>query len=405
MGDVPATQVAELHDQLDQLLALDLDTLTDTELDETLIDLQRARARLGAATARLVQRWAQRGIWSSDGSRSPAARLARDTRTSLTTARVELRRADHLAHMPGTEAALAAGELSLDHVDLLGRARTNNPDVFAEHEAMLIGQCRRLRFTQARHALDYWAQHANPDGAKRRDDRRRERAHFHASSTLDGMIALDGMLDPIGGAIFTNELDRLEHDLYLQDQRDGTDRSAAQRRAAALVEMATRSAAMPADARRPKPLLTVLVGDSSLTQLCELENGTVLHPSSLAPLLDTAILETVLFDGPHTVISVSHRRSFTGAVRRAIQVRDRNCTHPAGCDEPGPRCDVDHIVPAAAGGRTSQFNGRLECTPHNRRHDLHDHGAQPWPERTLTELDHIRARIRWRLLRDDPADP
>ena len=91
--------------------------------------------------------------------------------------------------------------------------------------------------------------------------------------------------------------------------------------------------------------------------------------------------EVVLFDGPSTVVSVSNKRLFTGALRRAIEVRDRHCQHPSGCDEPADRCDVDHIVPASRGGPTSQGNGRLECKVHNRNPVKHDHGALPRPDR------------------------
>jgi hypothetical protein len=164
--------------------------------------------------------------------------------------------------------------------------------------------------------------------------------------------------------------------------------------------MATRSASTPANSRRPKPLFTVLLGDTTFAHLCELANGTVLTPAQLGPWLDTAELETVLFDGPMTVLGVSRRRSFAGALRRAIEVRDRHCQHPAGCDIPAPDCDIDHIVPRHQGGPTSQFNGRLECTTHNRRHDLHDHHATPYPTRPIDRLDILRARIRWRVLHD-----
>jgi hypothetical protein len=57
---------------------------------------------------------------------------------------------------------------------------------------------------------------------------------------------------------------------------------------------------------------------------------------------------------------------------------------------------VCHIVPWPAGGDTSQFNGRLECTTHNRHADRHDHDARPIPHRDVTALDVLRARIRWR---------
>jgi 5-methylcytosine-specific restriction endonuclease McrA len=120
--------------------------------------------------------------------------------------------------------------------------------------------------------------------------------------------------------------------------------------------------------------------------------------------VDSAVLESVLFDGPTTVISVSKRRTFTGAVRRAIQVRDRHCQHPSGCDVPAEDCDVDHTVPYTAGGPTSQFNGRLQCPSQNRDADKHDHGAIPLPPRPITRLDELRARIRWRILHSQTDD-
>jgi hypothetical protein len=104
------------------------------------------------------------------------------------------------------------------------------------------------------------------------------------------------------------------------------------------------------------------------------------------------------------VISVSRRRSFTGALRRAVEVRDRRCRHDSGCDVPADQCDVDHIVPHAADGPTSQFNGKLECRPHNRDSDRHDHGGTPRPSRPVDRLDEIRCRLRWKLLREEPDD-
>jgi hypothetical protein len=326
----------------------------------------------------------------------------------LTSANVELRRARKLATMPHTAAAVLAGSLSLDHVDVLGRA--NQPwrgAVFADHEQALVDECAKLRFSQAVNAVEYWCQRADATAAEEAAERCRHGAYLHASSTLDNVVVLDGVLDPIGGAMVTGELKRLERALYLADQRDGVVRTPSQRRAAALVEMATRSATAPADGRRPRPLFTVLMGDVSFGRTCELASGTVITPGQLVPYLADAELETILFDGPSTVVSVSHRRTFSGALRRAIQVRDRHCQHPSECDVPADDCDVDHIVPWPDGGQTSQFNGRLECPTHNRKADRHDHGAAPMPPRAVTRLDELRARIRWRQRadhRDDGGD-
>lgn len=53
--------------------------------------------------------------------------------------------------MPATAAALATGDLSPDHVDLLAKANQpwRNAD-FADHQDTLVEQCRVLRHADAR---------------------------------------------------------------------------------------------------------------------------------------------------------------------------------------------------------------------------------------------------------------
>jgi hypothetical protein len=94
-----------------------------------------------------------------------------------------------------------------------------------------------------------------------------------------------------------------------------------------------------------------------------------------ASLLDRAAVERAVFDGPDRVMTVGHTRLFTGALRRAVEVRDRHCTHP-GCTVPAERCEVDHVVPFAEGGPTNQSNATLLCPAHHRwRHRSPPAGA------------------------------
>jgi hypothetical protein len=404
MSSGPIDRVRELSAAIDDLLAADLDGLVEGELHELVVGLQRQRHRLAAVTARTIVRWDRRTVWADNGSLSAAARLATDTSTSMRTARAEVRRARQLASMPATEEALAAGDLSPDHVDLLGKANKNWRDaVFADHEAALVDQCRTLRFEQARRVVDYWCLRADSVAADEKAERIRAKAHLDLGSTLDDTVVINGLLDPIGGSIVSDEIDRLEEEIRLAEDDDVV-RTSSQRRALALIEMARRSAAARTTGRRARPLFTVLVGDETLSNLCELANGTVIAPGQLVQWMGEADLEAVLFDGPSTVISVSHRRTFTGALRRAVEVRDRNCQHISGCDVRYQRCDVDHIEPASASGPTSQFNGRLECAVHNRNAERHDHGEQPLPSRRIYRLDEIRCRLRWQLLREQRDD-
>ena len=163
--------------------------------------------------------------------------------------------------------------------------------------------------------------------------------------------------------------------------------------------MATRS--VNATGVSARPLFQVIVGDATARHLCELASGTVVHPTDVVPHIDEAVMERFLFDGPSVIISKSTRRTFTGALRRAIQVRDRRCEHRSGCRIRAGDADVDHVVPSRRGGETSQFNGRVECIPHNRLEDLQDDAATDAacrrPGRALTVLDELRGRIRWHV--------
>jgi hypothetical protein len=185
-------------------------------------------------------------------------------------------------------------------------------------------------------------------------------------------------LDPISGAIVSDELNRLEHQFFEDDRKEAKARlglepqvsdlrrTPGQRRADALVEMATRSKMAPADGKRPAPLFSVYVGYETLCgRICQLAQGTVISPGSLLPWLDQAYIERAVFTPDNRVEVSTTARLFTGATRRAIELRDRECTHPY-CDRPAEDCEIDHIQPYTANGPTTQDNGQVLCGYHNR---------------------------------------
>jgi hypothetical protein len=262
--------------------------------------------------------------------------------------------------MPATTDAHASGALSPDHVDLLAHAASHERGVvFARDEEVLVESCQALRYPEAVKAVSYWRRHA--DALVDAPEPLVEPV-LHIGAGASGEVRLTGHLDPLGGAIVTAALERIAGELT----SDGAPRPKGRLQHDALVEMAQRAMAAPPGARRPAPLVTVLVGDESLRHVCELDTGTVVHPRHVAPYVADAIVQTFIFDGPRSPLAATPQRTFTGALRRAIQARDRHCQHPSGCDEPIRRCDVDHIVPHSRGGPTAPANGRLLCTFHNR---------------------------------------
>jgi hypothetical protein len=212
---------------------------------------------------------------------------------------------------------------------------------------------------------------------------------------------LDGRLSAIDNEIVKNELARLAEQIRLADREAGIERTPAQRRAAALVLMASRSLSSTGTA--PRPLFEIIVGDVSTRRLCELGSGIVVHPEDLVPYIDNAVMEVFLFDTDSTIISASPKRTFTGALRRAIKVRDRRCRHESECPVPARECDLDHIRPVANGGRTVQTNGRCGCRGHNRIRAFRDQPEERH-ERAPTRLDELRARLRWQALQEPRDD-
>ena len=276
--------------------------------------------------------------------------------------------------MPVTAAVWAAGEIGPDHVELLADAASGRAELFARDEAMLVAHCEELTWGQAVKALRYWTFRA--DAELDRDGTPPPRASsLRLSTTFDGTVSGEFTLDPVGGATVGEALRRIERDLYRADQRDGVIRTMGERLAAALVEMAVRSQTAPQHGRRPEPLVCILAGEATVEHLCELSTGTVIAPDLVVPHLGRSQVQTFIFDGADRVVAASPLRTFRGRLRRAVQVRDRHCQHPSGCDVPVTGCDVDHRVAHAEGGVTDETNGELQCAAHNRHSDLH--GRRP----------------------------
>jgi hypothetical protein len=391
--------VGRLHGLIDELSSVDHASLSAGERRQVVLALQAEQARLGVVTADALAPWEECGVWREGGTLRAELALGRDAHRDRFRVRHELLRARRLARMPHTRAAVLAGRLSLDHVDLFVQyATAARFELFLEHEQELVEQCAAQElFDDARRVIQYWAYRADDELGLRRD-RPADSTLYLSRSSDTGEIDLNGHLTAVDGEIVDNELRRLVRDLYLEDRRNGVTRTPTQRRAAALVRMAARS--INATGPTARPLFQVIAGDETARRLCQLVSGHVVTPEDLAPHIDTAVMQAFLFDGPTTIIGVSKQRTFRGALRRAIQVRDRRCQHRSVCPNPAVDGDVDHRHPAARGGPTSQWNGKMECRPHNRNAELHDHDDQPLLEREITALDEFRCRIRWALLRD-----
>jgi hypothetical protein len=380
--------IKELHAVLDDARDIDVAGLSDRELEAAVVELAAVKSRVAALEATVAGEWDARKLWTVHGARSAASWLAWKGRQPVAACRRAPRWGRKLRDLPAVTAAWSAGRIGDAHVQ-----RILSLDSPRTHDALVTDQVDVTRWAMTLawrlfvRRLQDWVDEHDPDGA---DPDGRDGRRLHCSRTTSDWWRLDGWLDPVAGSIVARELDRLERELFLHDQRKAAERfdpdalphqfarTAAQRRADAVVLMAERSATLPDDGRRGRPLFTVLVGQDSLRRILELTNGVELRPSQLVEYVEPARFEQVLFDTPTHVVGVSSQRTYRGLLRTAIEARDRGCQFP-GCDAPIDDCQIDHIIPAAAGGPTSQDNGRCYCGPHNRaRHRLQH--KQPPPD-------------------------
>ena len=377
----------DVHDVLEragavlaELQALDLDGVDDDTLTDAVLGMQRLRCGLEVAEARVLSHWDAQGVWRPSGAKSAAAWLAWRQHLPIGVTRQRMRHARALRDLPAVEEAWGGGEIDRSHVTtLLGARNPRTAEAFDRGHKELLDIARESWFSHFEIACDRWSLVVDPDGAEQDAADDGAARALHLAESFGGMWFGKITLDPISGTIVDETLRTFERELFEADwaeakERLGRDplitdlaRTRAQRRADALVEMATRARTAPVGGRRPAPLFTVVVGLETLKgPLLELFNRTILTPGQAAAWLTQADVERIVFDPPSRVIDVSaKRRFFTGALRRAIEIRDRTCFHPT-CDDVPDRPQADHIHESSKGGTTTQDNGRWGCGFHNR---------------------------------------
>lgn len=365
------------------LAGLERGELADPELGEVLVGLVGEQQLLAAGTAHVASVFEASGECRDSGL-SLRSWLAWRCRVSPGDAGKVTNLARTLRDRPALDDALCAGEITLSHAHVLGglARQARFRDAYADPETgepVLLADARDLEFPEFEVAVDYWKNHADEDGTEKAaaDDYEARSVELHDGLRGTGLLA--GELTAPCRETVAEELDRLEHELFLTDWATAQEglgrdpevhelsRTTAQRRHDALERMATRSARPDNHAgKRPQPLLTVHLGQRSFTRLCELASGRQITPSQVLPYLGQAQIENILWDYTSRVLDVGQQRSFMGATRRAVQVKYRRCAWP-GCNQPVSRCDVDHISPYSQGGPTDQLNGQPLCRRHNAR--------------------------------------
>ena len=255
-----------------------LDALIDSGAEnygdcESMERLHQMAARYESFMTEAIAAFEKSEEWAADGAKTATAWIATRCRVSRVGTRRRVRLGRTLRHLPMVAQAWREGDIGEDQAQAIAWARKRRTEAaMARDEEVLVAQAKELGFEDFSRVLAYWKQLADSDGAEDSEEEKKAARDVFLTSSYDGMWLGQMTLDPINGAIVSGELNRLEHDLFEADcaqakehlgrpgRIDELARTSAQRRADALVEMATRSRTASAEGIRPAPLFSVLVG-------------------------------------------------------------------------------------------------------------------------------------------------
>ncbi len=366
--------LAAMETALDEAAAGNAWSLTADEVSDLLRRHARVEARLARLGLRLASEADGRDLGQAAGAGSTGAWL----RDMLRLRPGEARARVDLAHRVETDlaplgVALEQGEVSLAHAQVVRKGMAELPvglpgDVRDQALAFLVEQSRIHDPAAVAHLATQLLHTVDPAALERREERDVARRELWISDFGD----LRGRLDAEARALLMTALDPLAAP---QPAADGSPdmRSAARRRADALVDLVTRSldgGQLPST-RRTRPHLTVT---ASLETLLRLPGAPAARTTWGGPLSGEALrriacdcgVTQVLTDPAGVPLDVGReQRSVTPGIWAALVVRDIGCCFP-GCTRPAEWCDAHHLVHWADGGETSLLNAGLLCGHHHR---------------------------------------
>ncbi len=419
---MPSTVVddvlAQLRGAVDAALALPLERCSGDAVAQLVEGLAVQSARIGAVRLAALAEAQERRVGGEAGLSTPAW-FARTTRCRAREAEPTAALARALAGpLAPTSAALAGGSISVEHAgvvhrvmvrvdDALGsrlarrqRATAGEPVlgeedlevVRARAQAFLLEHATRLDPDQlavaGRHLVHRLAGPAAGEAAAEAAERELERAGLTVVQLPDGAWWLQGTLPAVAGATVAAALDAASAPMPAGHDGSRDRRTARQRRAEALVQVADTYLDTLPGTTRTRPRVTVTVeartladpwvhgaapGELTVPGCGDRYGGHPLAPATLETLACDADLVPVLVGADGAPLDVGRTvYAFPERVRTAIVARDRGCTFPHACGRPAEWCQVHHVVPFSRGGRTAERTGVLLCTPAHLT--VHRHG-------------------------------
>ncbi len=415
------------------LLEQPLGPLSDDELVAVMRDVENCARRLVAVQHRLLIEAEDRSIPARTGAKTPKRFLMQTLRLSAAEAGSRVKLAGWVgafhdfngelrkAELPCTADALAAGELSVDHVRGIAMVMNRVPRGVAETdreaaEQLLAEFARSGSPDDIGKVGDRILAYLDPDGRLTNDvDRARMRGIMVGRQRPDGMSPIRGDIDPVLRALLDPLLAKYARpgvcnpddptspsvgidtvdSAVLAEAARADHRSAVQRNHDALKAILESGlVAEDLGSHRGMPVSAVLTMkladlDNDAGVACTATGGVVPIREALK-LAERSRPYLAVFDHAGLPLHLGRmKRLASPAQRLALIAALRGCSRP-GCDAPASICAVHHVRDYAKGGPTDIGNLVLACDAcHALVHDgpggwktVVEDGFAPFPGRT-----------------------
>jgi hypothetical protein len=368
-GSVARDALARLHAALDDLLA-QRDHLAQADLPALVEGLVAAEERVQAAQLDAVAAFDAGDLAASSRHRTTSRWLEHRTRMSPSRARALTSCARAARdHLPGTRDALAHAAISWQHAAAIVHVvATLGVEHAVRAEPVLLQLARRSEPSVVRRATAHLHAVLDPDGAQAALDRVYAKRGV-TLSVVGNRAYLDGVIDVEAAETLLSAL------MPLMAPSPHDTRSAPQRRADALVDLARRAldaGELPVVGGR-RPHLSVVVDERALVE--ERGGATLPWTGAVVPASTlrrwgcdarlTSVVARALEAGWQPLAVGRASRTVTAAQLTALQVRDGGCVHP-GCTRSAAFCDAHHVQHWSQGGTTDLSNLLLLCRHHHR---------------------------------------
>ena len=370
----------ELEDVVDAVVAEPIDRLPDAALSDDVVALNRAVERLEAELIRRVQAFHQRRV-AATWRLSTVGWLRSACRMSVRGAAHRVHLADAFAAAPAALVSARAGRSPLCNASMVARLAADvGAEAVAPIQEVLVDAAERFEPGPMRRLTEESRLLLDPDGSLAAADRAYERRWFACDETYGGVFVLRGDLDAEGGTLVKTAIDAL-----MAVPRPGDERTASQRRADALTDMASqqlhRGEHKSVSGERPHLTVTASLDalrDQAGTPLPELKGFGPVHRQIARRIACDVVRRDVTIAGDTApgadVVPLSvgrSRRTIPAHIREALRLRDNGCRFP-GCDRGHEWCDAHHRVHWADGGKTELSNLVSLCRRHH--HAIHEEG-------------------------------